>query len=234
MTQPFRNDEIYRSTALDWITVTYQPDHLHFCSTKKLETISSAVWGGGFGYADAIVNWKVPLTYRAADPQSMMRDQLLTWGYTPERTIGLMTAAKLTHAAFSEDEGDAFRLLACTTAGTGNAARAGKVARTYPAYQCGTINTVLMIEGCMSHAAMVNALMTAVEAKAAAMQDAEVYSATGELATGTTSDAIVLAVSQQGFAETHMFAGTATTIGNAIARHVYQTVFEAVRTQKEE
>lgn len=234
MTQPFRSSEKYRSTVLEGVTITYLTDHLHLSSGVMLETLSSAVWGGGFGRADSIVNWKVPLTYTAAEPQEMMHAQISRWGHQPDRTVGLMTAAKLTHASVSEEAGDAFGLLCLTTAGTGNAARAGKVARTFSAYQCGTINTILVIDGKMSPAAMVNGLMTAVEAKVAALQDAGITSQSGEIATGTTSDAFVLAVSQQRFAEVHQFAGTATTIGDAIARHVYQTVYEAALTQKED
>lgn len=234
MTQPFRTHHLYRSRQWDDIVIEYKSDYVAITSKNTLDTVSSAVWRGGFSRATTFVNWKVPLDYDSNDPGQMMNKQLLEWGYQPAQTVGLMTAAKLSHAAVTEEYGDAFRLVCCTTAGTGNAARAGMVARTYSAYELGTINTVVLIDGRMSQAAMINAVMTAVEAKAAALQDAGVHDQSGEIATGTTSDAIVIGVSQGSFAETHAFAGTATTLGDAIARHVYQTVIEAVVTQKED
>ncbi|MCK9918341.1 adenosylcobinamide amidohydrolase, partial [Microbacteriaceae bacterium K1510] len=132
----------------------------------------------------------------------------------------------------AEVNGDAFRMICCTTAGTSNSARAGHVSKTFSAYQCGTINTFLLIDGRTLPAAMVNALITATEAKAAALQDLHLRARDGGTATGTTSDSFVLAVSQQSFSEVHAFAGTATTIGDAAARLVYQTVYEAVSTQE--
>lgn len=232
MTQPFLHDSSYDSAIWPAISLSHQQDHLLIRSEALLETVSSALWGGGFGKADTFVNWKVPLTYSSSDPMEMTRRQIEAWGYHSGTTIGLQTAAELTHASVAEEKGDAFRIVCCTTAGTGNSARAGKVARTFSAYQCGTINTFVLIDGRMLPSAMVNGLLTATEAKAAALQDLQLQARSGGIATGTTSDALVLAVSQSSYAEVHGFAGTATTIGDAIARMVYQTVYEAVEKQK--
>ncbi len=232
MSQPFAAQSLYQSHVWPQVTIAYEPDHLLIRTPSVLSTVSSALWGGGFHQADHFVNWKVPLTYRAQDPMEMTRDQIVAWGYPQATTIGLQTAAKLTHAAIAEEAGDAFRIICCTTAGTGNAARAGRVSRTYSAYQCCTINTFVLIDGCMLPAAMVNALLTATEAKAAALQDEHLLTRDGHLATGTSSDSAVIAVSQTGFPEVHAFAGTATTIGDAVARLVYATVREAVSTQQ--
>jgi adenosylcobinamide amidohydrolase len=202
---------------------------------RLLCTISSSLWGGGVGRADYFVNWQVPSDYRCDQPVEMMGEQIARWGYPVKSTIGMQTAAKLTHASVIEETGDQFRAVCCTTAGTGNAARAGRERRTYAAYRCGTINTFILIDGQLTPAAMVNGIITAVEAKAAALQDLNIsVGNSGEIATGTTTDAIVLAASQSGdYDGVHQFAGTATTLGDTIGRLVYQTVYEAVITQKE-
>lgn len=180
------------------------------------------------------VNGKVPLDYRCHQPEGMMGVQIEQWGYPRQETVGLLTAAKLTHASFFAEEGDQFRLLVCATAGTGNAARAGRRRDTFPAYQAGTINIFVLIDGKLTPSAMVNGVMTATEAKCAALQDLEIADRYGGVATGTTSDAIVVAASQsERYHGIHAFAGTATTIGNAIGRLVYQAVYEAVATQSE-
>jgi adenosylcobinamide amidohydrolase len=85
---------------------------------------------------------------------------------------------------------------------------------------------MLGIDGRLTPAAMVNAVQTAVEAKAAALADLGITDPeNGLIATGTTTDAIVLAVSQSGrYNAEHVYAGTATDLGGAIGRLVYSAV----------
>lgn len=102
---------------------------------------------------------------------------------------------------------------------------------THP-YVPGTINIMLWLNGRMTTGAMVNAVQTAVEAKAAALADAGVLdSENGLPATGTTTDAIVIAVRQRVEELQPMitYAGTATTAGAAIGRLVYDTVTESLQ-----
>ena len=105
---------------------------------------------------------------------------------------------------------------------------------TMPPYVPGTINIMLWLNGRMTSGAMVNAVQTAVEAKAAALADAGVLdSENGLPATGTTTDAIVIAVGQAVEVEEPQpmitYSGTATTAGAAIGRLVYDTVTESLR-----
>jgi adenosylcobinamide amidohydrolase len=164
-----------------------------------------------------------------------LKQQCELWGFDPESTVGFMTAAKLTHASVIESAGDCFKLFCCTTAGTRNAARAGLSRETYSAYSPGTINTILLVEGAMTEAAMVNAVITATEAKAAALSELGIREqANGELATGTSTDAIAIGASQDASrGAVHAYAGAATTIGCAIGEAVYLSVLESVRTQHE-
>ncbi|MFF2482542.1 adenosylcobinamide amidohydrolase [Paenibacillus sp. NPDC058071] len=232
--QPFRSGFRYESLHFPSLRLEFaEGNRIVTESPVPLRTISNAVHMGGAAEADKIVNWKVPLDYSSDDPVLDISERMNEWGCDPARTVGLLTAAKLTHAAVAEEQGDRFSLLCCTTAGTGNGARAGVLRRTYSAYEAGTINIVVLIDGEMTDAAMVNAVLTATEAKAAALQDLKLVDAeTGLTATGTTTDAIVVGVSRNGgYGEVHPFAGTATTIGNAIGRLVYETVLEACRTQ---
>ncbi|WP_053375845.1 adenosylcobinamide amidohydrolase [Paenibacillus sp. FJAT-27812] len=236
MTQPFRQG--YRFDSAIWSGVSLQllADRIEVSTKDQLHALSSAVHPGGFSYANRIINWKVPLTYQCDDPVRDLVRQCAVWGSDPAHTIGLITAAKLTHAAVTELEGDKFKLLCCTTVGTRNAARAGLPRSTFSAYTPGTINTILLVDGQMSESAMVNAIITATEAKTAALQQLGIVEkATGNCATGTTTDAIVIGVSQAAsWNAVHAYAGTATTIGCAIGEAVYETVLEATRTQQEE
>ncbi|MBD2871185.1 adenosylcobinamide amidohydrolase [Paenibacillus arenilitoris] len=237
MTQPFRGGgDCYRSAVWKGATLCLLEDRIEAACPERLHALSSAVHPGGFSHADRIVNWKVPLTYRCDDPVRDLIAMCGEWGCDPRHTVGLLTAAKLTHASVKEVEGDRFALLCCVTVGTRNAARAGMPRRTFPAYAPGTINTVLLIDGRMTESAMVNAVITATEAKSAALQRLGIVErATGETATGTTTDAVVVGVSQHPrWDAAHAYAGAATTIGCAIGEAVYGAVLEAGRTQHED
>lgn len=234
MSQPFRLGVSYTSTVWSDICIDFREDHLLLRANAPLNTVSSALWGGGHMQATHFINWKVPLTYRCEDPVLMMRDQLAAWSYPVTASVGLQTAAKITHAAIKEEAGDRYRMICCATAGTRNSARAGKTRETFSAYQCGTINIFLLMDAYLTPSAMINGIITATEAKAAALQDTGIIDEDGDVATGTTTDSIVLASSQNlKYEEPHQFAGAATTIGNAIGRLVYEAVHEAIVTQGE-
>nr|WP_282446142.1 adenosylcobinamide amidohydrolase [Paenibacillus silvae] len=99
-------------------------------------------------------------------------------------------------------------------------------------YVPGTINIMLWFNGQITQGAMVNAIQTAIEAKAAALADAGIMdSENGQTATGTTTDAIVLAVRQTEHESQplHTYAGTATALGAVIGRLVYDTVTESLQ-----
>lgn len=228
--QPFKEEKYYQSMVWPELQIEKKEDHLLFRHPTKLETISSAVYGGGWNQVSKFVNWKVPIDYSSTDPSELMTQKLAEWGYPVADSLGLQTAAFLHIASIQEMVGDEFRILCCVTAGVGNAARAGKKRKTYSAYQIGTINTFIFIDSTLSHSAMVNGIITATEAKAAALQDLNISDEDGDIATGTTTDSVVLAVSQNNVRyPTHQYAGVATTIGNAIASLVYDATHEVIR-----
>lgn len=235
VTQPFRSGDTYASASWNGLTFQYNPEQNHILmkSPSVLQTVSSAPFGGGSVSADHIVNVYVSKSYDCSDPVGHLRGDIGRWGYPPDTTIGLLTAAKLTHAAIAEAEGDQAAIVCCTTAGTSNGARAGRERETFAAYEAGTINTIVAIDGRMTAAAMIGAIITATEAKTAALCDLGIVDALyGEQATGTTTDTVVIAVSQSSrYAAEHRYAGCATTLGNLLGRLVYQSVYRAVQTQ---
>ena len=93
-------------------------------------------------------------------------------------------------------------------------------------FRPGTINIILLVDGTLTPAAMVNAVLTATEAKTRALFELGVRCPDGGPATGTTSDAIVVAATGRG--QPHQFAGTATVVGQMIGRAVYAAVYQGV------
>lgn len=213
-----------------------QHPHIRISLPSPAASISSAIYGGGFLHLDHIVNRYVDKHYDCSDPINDMVSFMAGHGYPADSTAGLMTAVKLKYASIREARGEQASVLCCTTAGVGNAARAGSRRTTFAAYQPGTINVVLVVDGRLTPACMVNAMLTAAEAKAAALHDLGVKDhETGAAATGTTTDAMVLAVSgNTAYGVNHHYAGTATDLGGMIGRLVYDSVTESIAAERED
>jgi iron complex transport system ATP-binding protein len=201
-------------------------------SAKPLAALSSAVYGGGEKRVRRIVNRHVSLSYSADDPLREIRSWLNQKKLEAKETVVLLTAAHVNEGSWCFVEEKTFRLAVFSTAGVSNAARAGNRYPVFwhkPAGSPGTINLILLIDGSLTPSAMVNAVITATEAKAAALHDLRITDRKGQPATGTTTDAIAVAATQitlDGYV--HAYAGVSSPLGSAIGQAVYQTVREAI------
>ncbi|RAR40420.1 adenosylcobinamide amidohydrolase [Paenibacillus sp. MDMC362] len=231
---------LYRSNAWPGAAVSLESElqhpHIRISLPEPAASISSAIYGGGFLHLDHIVNRYVDKHYDCSDPVNDMVNFMAVHGYPADSAAGLMTAVKLKYASIREERSEQCSILCCATAGVGNAARAGSSRTTFAAYQPGTINIMLMVDGMMTPSCMVNAMLTATEAKAAALHDLGVKDhETGGVATGTTTDAMVLGVSgNAAYGVNHHYAGTATDLGGMIGRLVYESVTESIITERED
>ncbi len=232
MTTPFLkgDNNPYKSVVWPGLTLTRQERHLLLHFPTAIDSLSSSIHGGGMSKMDRIANIYVDRFYECSHPEKDVEKLFTQWGYPLESTAGLLTAVRLEYTSVLEEDGEDASVFCCTTAGVSNGARAGSERTTFPVYQPGTINIMLMIDARMTQAAMVNAVITAVEAKAAALADLGIRDAeNGLIATGTTTDAIVLGVSQSAtYPAQHRYCGTATDLGAAIGRVVYRTVKESL------
>lgn len=151
--------------------------------------VSSAVLGGGVGVRSWLLNASVPLGYARTDPDRHLTELATALGLDGAG-VGLLTAVDVTHHHRAEDAG----VTATATVGLSSPAwaaapdghfrREGPTAGRRPARPVGTINVVAGLPVRLSAAALVNAVITATEAKAQALWEA------GVGATGTASDAI--------------------------------------------
>lgn len=234
MATPFLTEKEteYASNVWPGLVLRKGERHLLLQAPGPFDAIGSAVYGGGVTRLRRMANIYVDKHYDCSDPVRDVADWLREWRYPVDTTAGLLTAVQLKHASIMEERNGEAAVFCCVTAGTSNAAKAGSERKTYPAYRPGTVNIMLMIDAKLTQAAMVNAIMTAVEAKAAALADLDVRDAeNGLVATGTTSDAIMLGVSQSAvYPVEHMYAGTATDLGGMVGRAVYGAVKEALLT----
>lgn len=222
---------VYHAKIWPGLKLYRKERHILLEAPEAMDSLGSAIYGGGMHSLQRFVNIYVDRFYHCEDPVRDIHNLLGGWGYPEQGTAGLLTAVQLKHAAVAEEQGNDFGVLCCVTAGVSNAARAGVERTTFPAsWTPGTINIMLVVDGRMTPAAMVNAVITATEAKAAALSDLGVRDAeNGLAATGTTTDAIMLGVSQRAeWPLLHAYAGTATDLGGAIGRLVYDAVRESL------
>ncbi|MGQ9557905.1 MAG: adenosylcobinamide amidohydrolase [Desulfurispora sp.] len=98
-------------------------------------------------------------------------------------------------------------------------------------YSPGTINLIVLVDGNLSRPAMVNAVITATEAKVLALQQAGLRLPDGRPATGTTTDALVIACTGRG--PLLPYAGAATTVGRMIGQAVHRAVEEGIAIYQE-
>ncbi|MDH7573547.1 MAG: adenosylcobinamide amidohydrolase [Clostridia bacterium] len=157
-------------------------------------------------------------------------------GVAPERTAGLLTAARMENAALQVMEYRELAVTAIVTAGVDvNGGRAGDPAGYYEVDEewtsVGTVNTLLFIRGNLPPHALVRAVVTASEAKAAALQELMAPSRYScGVATGSGTDQIAV-VADPTSPRTFTDAGQHSKLGELIGRAVIAATKEALEKE---
>ena len=214
---------------LPGITVSIGPRAVRVSSKEPLTVLSSAVVGGGFGAAREILNVHVDDKYDGERPDEDLAAVAEELG--AERPfVGLMTAAWTEFARCAVEQFGALTVAAVVSVGLSNTSSAGvtppiglpeegpEVQATGAAPAPGTINVVLLVDGALTPAAMVNAVITATEAKTMTLAAWDVKTPEGDDASGTSTDTVVVACTGRG--EDLSYAGPATPVGWLAARAV--------------
>lgn len=203
-------------------------NHIYLQSKKPLRTLSSAMIGAGFSWRTAFVNRHVHKNYNEKEPILEYEHYLKQFNVKKNDVVAMMTAAYLEDAVFITKKEENFKLQCVVTAGVGNAVDASKSYERKDIYpHPGTINTWVFIEGNLPDSAFVEAMVTATEAKTKALADLQVKdSETKTIATGTSTDSILIAATQTG--TTLSYAGSITPLGRTIGKIVYETTKLAI------
>jgi iron complex transport system ATP-binding protein len=202
-------------------------DYIHVQFNQPMRCISNGVVGDGIQWLKHFCNFHVSKNYNCSNPKKDLHEWMEKNHIPPEQAVGLMTAVQLEDVAIVMEEIDGIEFMAVVTAGVGNAVDISKGHPTNLPLQIGTINMMIFIDAHFTDGALVNGLMSATEAKVKAMQDLKIMDPeTKTLATGTSTDAVVLAVTQQGIQTP--YAGSGTIVGKGIGHVVYQAVTQAI------
>jgi len=213
-----------RLQPLAGITVTTGRRAVRVSSERPLAVLSSAVIGGGYGSTREILNVHVDDKYDGERPEEDLAVVAAQLG-VGEPFVGLMTAAYTEFARCAVETLGRLAVAAVVSVGLSNTSSAGVTPPIAAdptagggASRPGTINVVLLVDGALTPAAMVNAVITATEAKTMTLGEWAVRTPEGAAASGTSTDTVVVACTGRG--EEMHYAGPATPVGWLIGRAV--------------
>lgn len=202
-------------------------DYVLLQAPAPLKVISSALHNAGFGWYHTFMNRAVNQDYMCDDAHREMEQYIQKQGFVPQMTVGMMTAVAAEHAIVIEREEAGISVVVMVTAGVGNAVDAAKAYLREPFYEVGTINTWVILNATLTSESFVQAMITANEAKVKAMADEGIMDKVSQtIATGTSTDSVLMAATQQG--EVQQYAGTVTKAGRLIGRAVYEATVQAL------
>ena len=157
------------------------------------------------------------------------------WGLNidSEFTTGLLTLAEMKNVGIVSETHRDLEVVALTTAGVRtNAVRAGDPAAFYEENgKFGTINTILLLNVNLGYETLLEAFMTATEAKTVALNDLKIPSQySNGYATGTGTDGLCI-FSNLESENTLTNAGKHSKLGELIGKAVSESVKKAVKKQ---
>jgi adenosylcobinamide hydrolase len=205
------------------VVLTRTAEVLVLYSQQPLTVLSSAVVGGGVVRVRYLLNRHVHHDYNCLDPVGELVAFARSQGIS-EAFVGHMTAVSLQKAQVVTLRAEALTVAAVLTAGINNATTPGLSSPVTPGP--GTINMILLIDACLTPAAMVHAVITATEVKTQVLMARGVRTLEGYAATGTSTDAIAVASTGRGTPLT--YAGPVTLVGWLIGRCVRTALEEAL------
>ncbi|WP_332690510.1 adenosylcobinamide amidohydrolase [Halalkalibacter lacteus] len=212
----------------DAYKIEQNDEYIHVQFDRPLRTISNGVIGEGIQWLKHFCNFHVDKNYDCSDPTQDIKMWMDKYHIPHEQAVGMMTAVKLVDKVIVTKEIEGINMLVIVTAGVGNAVDISAGSLVGATSQIGTINTMVFIDTHFTDGAIVNGYMSATEAKVKALQDLNIKDpASNTIATGTSTDSLLLALTQQG--KKTPYAGSGTVVGKGIGQIVYQATQEAIK-----
>ena len=202
-----------------------------FCD-NALKAVSSAFYNGGRKQVKAVLNVGVPEGYNDRslhlDPLELITSSAAKIGFTKDY-LAMVTAAKIKNYSFVTKKIDDFSVSVAATAGCKHGESSGEEMDVQEIL--GTINIIVLIDANPTDSCMVASLITATEAKSAALRDLDVRSLyTGDSATGSITDSVTIASTHQG--KVISYGGPASKLGKIVGSCTRKAVTEALIKQE--
>ncbi len=200
---------------------------------NALMALSSAFYNGGTKQIKAVLNVGVPEGYNDRslhlDPLALITSSAAKLGFTKDY-LAMVTAAKISNYSLVSKKADTFSVNVAVTAGCKHGESSGEEMDVQE-ISGGTINIIVLIDGKPTESCMVASIITATEAKSAALRDLDVRSLyTGDSATGSITDSVTVVSTNQG--KTISYGGPASKLGKLVGYCTRKAVSEALVKQE--
>lgn len=214
------------------IKLVIKENVLAVLSSNKLSVISSAIHNGGCTRTKTIINTQVSDEYGDRrlhdDPVLFIIDSSKKLGNFDD-FVGLVTYASVKDFSLVSKRDGNLGVSVVATAGCTHAESAGEEIEIHEIP--GTINIIVIIDGNPTASCLASTLITATEAKTAALRDLDLRSRySGDEATGTITDALVSAKTGQGLSI--VYGGPASKLGKLVGFCTRKAVKDAVTKAK--
>jgi len=220
------------TTALTrYASLQHTDNHIHIEFSQPHSILSSAVLNGGLVDAQHLLNMKVPKQSSVDElPASTLTNYCTAEGWQG-KAVGMMTAASMKSFRMAKVTEQGIDIIVLVTSGLSNARRTGDLAEcrsmTSDPTDVGTINIIVLTSAQLTASASVEAILVITEAKAAALQEANILSPiSNKIATGTGTDSVAV-VSGQGPEVVH-YCGKHVLFGELLGRLVMDTVASSI------
>jgi adenosylcobinamide amidohydrolase len=214
------------------IKLVLKENVLAVLSSNDLSVISSAIHNGGCKRTKTIINTQVFDEYGDRrlhdDPVLFIIESSKKLGNFDD-FVGMVTYASIKDFSLvSKTDGD-LAVSVIATAGCTHAESSGEEIEIHEIP--GTINIIVIIDGNPTTSCLASTLISAIEAKTAALRDLDLRSRySGDEATGTITDALVTAKTGRGLSI--VYGGPASKLGNLIGACTRKAVKDAVTKAK--
>jgi adenosylcobinamide hydrolase len=215
--------------TIEGVEIEIDSEAVVVTAREPLTVLSSAVVGGGPGTARTIVNLHVDRSCPWQEAHLGV-DAFVARRALPAPRVALLTAAWTERAQVAAENARGLNALVVATVGLGNAVAAGWSPAAAAAG--GTINTIVVVDADVEPAALVNLALTVTEVKTLVLVAAGVPCADGGLASGTSTDAVVVAATGRGPAV--RFGGPISDAGAIVARAARRALADGVRRWMED
>ncbi len=221
-------------TLQDGLYAIPGPGYILVTAVTPWLTVNSGIIGGGINYKRYFINRQVEKDYTSDFPADEMADYLTSRfaSYKPAASewAALMTAARVVDACWLKITHRDCRAHVIVTAGVNNACSAGVTPYCVPGKLApGTINIMSFFSHALTPGALVNAVQTVTEAKTQILREFNITCpATGAFASGTNTDATLIAAATG--ALLHEYAGPGTLAGYILACGVRAALTRALKT----
>ncbi|WNF35085.1 adenosylcobinamide amidohydrolase [Bacillaceae bacterium IKA-2] len=201
-------------------------EYIHIEFKQPMRTISNGVIGDGIQWLSHFCNFHVEKHYNGENPKKDLQMWMDKYQIPHQQAVGMMTAVNLDEMVLIKQEIEDIEMMVIVTAGVANAIDISSGYSTEAISQIGTINTMVFINSYFTDGELLNGYMAATEAKVKALQDLTIKdSQSHTIATGTPTDTLVIALTQQ----TKKGPESRVVLGKLIGQLVYQGTKTAVR-----